>query len=142
MVDGREKRQRRLAHRRYVPLLATSCAAALAVGGVSVARDLGKKIDNGTARGDFAVASASGNVDEPRKLLMRVRSRPPQEADANWAVTCSRKFGAGSKDGRFAGRTPIVKRLRMPYSKPDGCTVSGVAQLEEGGRVQVTLYAK
>jgi len=70
---------------------------------------------------------------------MRVLARPNQRVDANWVVICSKGFGAGSKSGKFAYRTPITQRLRMPMVRPDDCTVSGGAQLQRSGRVTVLL---
>jgi hypothetical protein len=55
-------------------------------------------------------------------------------------MVCSKGFGAGSKSGRFAGRTPITRRMAMPMRSPDDCNVSGSGQLSRSGRVTVLLF--
>jgi hypothetical protein len=70
---------------------------------------------------------------------MRVLARPNQGVEAEWTMVCSMGFGAGSKSGRFAGGTPVTRRLRMPMRSPSECTVSGSAQLRRSGRVTVLL---
>jgi hypothetical protein len=94
------------------------------------------------ARGDFAICVASGSVDNPSRLWVKVRSTPNQSVDGSWTVVCSRGFGAGSRDGNFSGVTPLKRRIRMPYTNPDDCTLSGSAQLSDSGRLVVILLAR
>jgi hypothetical protein len=101
----------------------------------------GKKFAQETANGDYAVAAAAGNVDRPKAIYLRVKSRPHQKVTGSWLVICSRGYGAGSKDGDFQGQTPLVRRLKMPYKRPSSCTVSASAQLSDGGFLKVQLYA-
>jgi hypothetical protein len=115
-----------------VPLVATA-----ALGGVR-----GKKIAQETANGEYAIAAAAGDADQPRALFLRVKSRPKQTVSGSWLIVCSRGSGAGSKSGDFEGKTTLVRKLRMPYKKPSSCTVSASAQLDEGGFLKVQLYAK
>jgi hypothetical protein len=101
-------------------------------------------VDRASARGDFAIAVASGNVDSPNALFVKVKSRPTgQRVDVFWNVVCSRGSGAGSRDGDFSGQTSIRRQVRMPYANPDSCTFAASAQLSDGsGRIVVILQAR
>jgi hypothetical protein len=96
-------------------------------------------VDRATARGDYAVATASGTVDNPRRLWVKVKARPNQRVDVYWLTVCSKGYGAGSKDGDFSGLTPLRKRIGMPYRRPDSCTVSASAQLSGRGRKIIVI---
>jgi len=108
---------------------------------VAVAGVHGSKIDQETANGDYAVAVAAGNADNPTAIYLRVKSHPHQSASGSWTVVCSKGYGAGSKSGDFSGKTTLVRKLRMPYRHPSSCTASASAQLEDGGFIKVQLYA-
>jgi hypothetical protein len=128
---------------RHLAVLALITAAAVTVvetvGATQTAlRVIGRK----SASGDFAIALAGGRAKKPTALYMRVLARPNQRVDANWTMVCGKGFGAGSKSGRFAYRTPVTRRLRMPMTRPDDCTVSGSAQLKRSGRVTVLLLTQ
>jgi hypothetical protein len=97
-------------------------------------------IDRQRSSGDFAIAQASGDVDNPGKIRLRVSASPSQKVEATWMVVCSKGLGAsGSKDGQFKARAPLSKTLKLPMSNPDSCTVSANAQLSDSGKVTVTL---
>jgi hypothetical protein len=110
--------------------------AAAAIGGAP-----GQKFAQETASGDYAIAVVGGNVDRPRAIYVKVKARPAQRVDVAWLAVCSKGYGAGSKDGDLTGRTPLVRRIRLPYDRPDSCTASASAQLADGGFVKVQLYA-
>ena len=100
-------------------------------------------VDRAIARGDYAVATAGGSVDRPRRLWVKVGARPNQRVDVSWVTVCSRGFGAGSRDGSFSGVTPLRRRIAMPYRRPDDCTVSASAQLSgRGRRIVVIILAR
>ncbi len=108
-----------------------------------IARADVRVIDKATARGDYAVATASGNVDRPARLWVKVKARPSQSVDVYWLVVCSKGLGAGSRDGDFTAVTPVKRVMRMPYRHPDSCTVSASAQLSgPGTRIVVVLLAR
>ena len=111
-------------------------AATMAAGGVP-----GKKFGQETASGEYAIAVASGSVNRPRAIYVRVKSRPNQKATGAWNIVCSKGFGAGSRRGQLRGRTPFVRKLTMSYRHPSSCTASASAQLSSGGFVKVQLYA-
>lgn len=99
-------------------------------------------IDKAHARGDYAIAVASGSVRNPRKVFVIIRSKPWQGVSAAWSMTCSKGSGAGSKSGNFGGRTPIKHKLRRPYARPDYCSVAVSAQLKDSGYVLVIIRAR
>ena len=99
-------------------------------------------IDRARARGNYAVAQASGSINHPKRIWVKVKSRPRQRADGAWSMTCTRGSGAGSRDGRHSGTTPYRQRLRMPYPQPDSCSVAANAQLSGSGRIIVILLAR
>jgi hypothetical protein len=114
-------------------------AVAETVGAAETAlRVIGRK----SASGDYAIALASGRAKKPTALYMRVITHPNQHVTANWTMVCSKGFGAGSKSGSFAHRTPVTRRMRMPMTRPDDCTVSGTAQLGRSGRIIVLLLKR
>jgi hypothetical protein len=98
-----------------------------------------RTIGHASARGDYAAAVASGNISHPHVIKVIVRSRPHQRVSVNWSMTCSKGSGAGSKSGDFHARTRVKRRLRMPYRRPDDCSVAASAQLDRGGRLRVKL---
>jgi hypothetical protein len=122
--------------RRLLALLPILAVAMIVVASSYAAN---RVIGRASASGDYAIALASGQATKPGAILIRVLARPNQSVSGNWTMVCSKGFGAGSKSGRFTGRTPITRRLRMPTSRPDDCTVSGTAQLKRSGRVTVLL---
>ena len=103
---------------------------------------LGKRIGKGSARGDYAAASVGGTAHNPNKIYMKVTARPRQRITASWSMTCAKGFGTGSKSGEFAGRTPEVRRLRMPMRNPDDCYLGASGQLDDSGRIVIRLYKK
>lgn len=116
------------------------CLVFLAVS-VALAGVPGEKFAQETASGEYAIANAAGNVDHPKAIYVRVKSRPHQRASGAWSVVCAKGFGAGSKSGQISGTTPFVRKLRLNYRNPTSCTASANAQLAEGGFVKVQLYA-
>lgn len=96
-------------------------------------------VDRAVGRGDYAVATASGTVDEPRRLWVKVKARPNQRVDVYWITTCARGTGAGSRDGDFSGITPVKRRIGMSYRRPDSCSVAATAQLSGRGRKIVVI---
>lgn len=110
--------------------------AAVAFGAVP-----GKKFAQETANGEYAVAVAAGNTDDPSAIYLQVKSRPTQKVSGAWTVVCSKGYGAGSKSGNFKGTTTMVRKLKMSYANPSSCTASASAQLSNGGFLKVQLYA-
>jgi len=124
-----------LVRRPLLALFAILAAMIITAGTYAATRVIGRA----SASGDYAIALADGQATKPRAILIRVLARPNQSVSGNWTMVCSKGFGAGSKSGRFAARTPLTRRLRMPMSRPDDCSVSGSAQLKRSGRITVLL---
>jgi hypothetical protein len=99
-------------------------------------------LDRGSAEGDQALATASGRVSNPKRIWLKVRSQPDQRIDASWSMTCSRGSRLGTKDGSFSGRTPIKRRLAMPFRRPDSCSIATRAELRDTGLIVVILLAR
>lgn len=123
-------------------VIAVAVLLILAAAVPAIAGQPGRQFAKETARGEYAIANAAGNVNRPTAIYVRVVSRPRQKASGAWAVTCAKGFGAGSKNGRLRGKTPFVRRLRMPYARPSSCVASANAQLSNGGFVKVQLLAR
>jgi hypothetical protein len=113
-------------------------AAAAALVPASV---VAKTIGSESSSGDYATVVASGSVENPSTIRVRVTASPKQRITGNWTLVCSRGTGAGSKSGKFSGRTTIVRRMRLPMGNPDSCTASAGASLDRGGRIRVTLLS-
>jgi hypothetical protein len=112
---------------------------ALSAGTASAVVERTRVIGRASASGDFAIALASGRARNPDAVFARLTSRPSQRVEGSWTMVCSKGFGAGSKSGRYAARTPFTRRLRFPMTNPSDCTVSASGQLARSGRVVVTL---
>jgi hypothetical protein len=121
--------------RAAIAAIGIALVAAGTAAGVANLRVIGKA----SASGDYAIAIASGNAKRPTAIYARVTSRPAQSVSAHWTLVCSKGFGAGSKSGSFKGRSAIQRRLRMPMTRPDNCTVSASGSLNRSGRIVVTL---
>jgi hypothetical protein len=101
-----------------------------------------RRIGQCRSSGDFAICVASGSVDDPARLWVKVIARPSQRVNGSWSVVCSRGTGAGSRSGDYAGVTPLKKPVRMNFADPDQCSLSSAAQLSDGGFVRVVLLAR
>jgi hypothetical protein len=53
-------------------------------------------VDRGHARGDQAILTVGGSVDEPRRLWIKVKARPNQVADGAWVVLAHTEAWSGN----------------------------------------------
>jgi hypothetical protein len=126
-------------------LAVTLAAAPLAV--LAIAAQAGatatriKHVGSCTAQGDYATCDASGNVNRPLELIAHVSSSPRQEVTVYWSMTCAKGTGAGGKSGQFTGTTLQHRVIKMPYRRPDWCSVAAGAQLSSGGHIRVWITA-
>jgi hypothetical protein len=120
-------------------LIATTTAAAIAVFATAAVARPQKTIATGKARGDFAIAQATGSIERPRTIRVKVTSRPRQKVSVAWTMVCLVGSGAGSKSGQFTARTTVNRKLRKPSRRAHDCTVSANAQLAEGGSIKIKL---
>jgi hypothetical protein len=70
-----------------------------------------------------------------------VKARPSQRVRVDWKVTCLRGSGTGSREGRFNARTPVRRRVQMPFRRPDSCSFVATAKLRDSGRLILILLA-
>jgi len=85
---------------------------------------------------------AGGNARRhPLIIRVHVAAIPNQRVSGAWTAVCSKGLGAGSKSGQVGGRTPVSRRIKLPYTHPDSCTVSADAQLARSGRLHVWITA-
>ncbi|MFL5738014.1 MAG: hypothetical protein ACJ76P_11850 [Actinomycetota bacterium] len=126
---------------RRVTIVATGVLIVLAM--ASGAQASTQVVDRKSGRGDYAVATAGGNVRHPKRLWVKVTSRPHERVYVSWTDTCGKGFGAGSKSGHFRATTAVKRRIKMPYHRPDSCSVAATGQLQNKGRkITVTILAR
>jgi len=95
-----------------------------------------------SAHGDFAICTASGNINHPTAIYVHIDASPNQSISGAWDMTCSKGTGAGGTHGTISGTTPRRKGpLRMPYAHPDSCIVAADAQLSGSGSLTIYLTA-
>ena len=95
------------------PVLASSASAATSTVGT---------VGSCTARGDFAICTASGTARHPVTIRVHVVARPGQRVSGSWSMTCAKGNGAGSKSGNIGGwagpRNPRVRSCGCPTPAP------------------------
>lgn len=128
--------------RTYPIALALALLLTLGLAAPATAGKYGKRVGVAKASGGYAAAVASGTARRPRAITIVVRASPRQRINAEWSVTCSKGFGAGSKSGNFGGRATRAKRIRLPMRRPDVCYVGASAQLNQGGRLKVSIFKR
>jgi hypothetical protein len=93
-------------------------------------------IGRASSSGDFAVAAASGSVDNPNQIAVNVSARG---ASGFAVVACSKGIGSiGSKSTQFSGAG--THTLKLPMRNPDSCDVT--ASGSGSGRVVVKILAR
>jgi hypothetical protein len=121
------------------PLAALVLAAAPA--SASVAGHV-HRVASCTARGDYAVCTAGGTINNPRSIHIHVWASPSQSVSGSWTITCGKGLGAGSRSGNFNGTTTLRRYTPMPYRRPDTCSVAATAQLNRGGKIHVWITGR
>ncbi|MDX6677720.1 MAG: hypothetical protein QOE31_1772 [Solirubrobacteraceae bacterium] len=88
------------------------------------------------SQGKYATAQASGIIDQPKEIWLRLSAAPKQQVTGQWNVSC----GAGATDSdTFTVTPPNLQKLRIPGKKADSCIAGANAQLEKTGRLKVTI---
>ena len=94
---------------------------------------------SGHASGDFAVASAAGNIDPDGPISVVVKASPDQSMTVSWDVVCAEGFGsAGSKSGQYTARSGS-RAILLPSANASSCTVSTNAQLNGSGNLAISV---
>lgn len=125
--------------------LSSAAVAVLAfalVGTAAAATDAERVIGRKTTSGDFPAATASGSVNRPLLVRVQVASTPTQPAQVTWRLRCVKGRAAKTRLGQFRAATPETRRILFPMVKPDRCTLTASAQLEQQGTLTVTLLAR
>jgi hypothetical protein len=113
-----------------------------AVGAAFAAPPAERVIGRKSTSGDFAVAAASGAVNKPVLVRVRLAALPNQPAQVTWKLRCTKGKSAAIRQGQFRATTPHDRLIRFPMTKPTRCSASASAQLERQGRITVTLLAR
>jgi hypothetical protein len=100
------------------------------------------RVGSCTAPGDYAVCTAGGTINHPRSIHIHVWASPSQSVSGSWSMTCGKGLGAGSTSGNFNGTTTVRRDVRMPYRRPDTCSIAATAQLNGGGKIHVWITGR
>jgi hypothetical protein len=118
--------------------------------GAAVAAAHARVIGHGTL-GKGNVATATGGVEEPKSLSVRVVATPAQAVTVSTYVLCSKtqvptgnehEMLTASKSSKFTVRTPLTKALALPVAHPKSwCTVVVYSKLSRPGKETVQILA-
>ena len=101
-----------------------------------------RSVKSCTIRGGLETCSAAAQVKDPQALFVKVLSQPHQRASVFWQEVCTRNGLSVYKTGRFAGPTPLLRKIAMPYAAPDSCKFSAQGHLFSSGFLKVVLQAR
>ena len=96
-------------------------------------------VGSASGSGDYANAIASGTINYPSTVRVRVSVKPSQTVKVNWNATCSRGMSAKGRTGNFTLNGSATRTLRMPLGNADMCIVAAGTMLEGSGRVTVAI---
>jgi hypothetical protein len=92
-----------------------------------------------SSSGKFAVAFGVGSATRPRRLSLRIESKPEQWITAVWVVTCHRGLALETNSASASGRSPLVRQLSLPLMSPERCSIFAGGQLEGAGAIAVKV---
>jgi len=101
-------------------------------------------IDSDRDEKDYAIAQASGAVDTPERIAVRIGAAPKQPVAVNVSVTCTQRNEAAKTNlATFSVTPPHTRDLKLPVSDAVSCTATANAQLTQAGegRIKVFLVA-
>jgi hypothetical protein len=125
---------------RFTPIVALVLLALVA--GASAAPPPERVIARKTTTGDFADATATGSVRRPALVRIRLAATPAQPVQVTWSLRCTKGKRAATRSGQFRATAPHERRVLFPLAKPDRCTATATAQLEQQGSLTVSLLAR
>jgi hypothetical protein len=127
--------------RRYAYLLVLAALAVATLGSSAEAEIIATSVD----AGEFVSASASDYfIEDPASLSVDVTARPPANIEVDVGVSCSRGSNRRSYDRELITTDPIHRRVKLPISRPDECSLSvdaSYVDFEQTGRIAVRLRA-
>jgi hypothetical protein len=105
--------------------------------GITDARTVAK----GSSSGQYAIASASGTINNPGTIRVEVTSSPSESVLVSWTMVCSHGLSAGTKSGQFKAHTTVLRTIPKPMEHPSQCIVSMNAQLQgnASGVIRVSI---
>jgi hypothetical protein len=123
-----------------------SLAVVLMIGVAAFASSLGKRIAHVESRSwKHTEVSATGDVDHPRAMALKIRANPSRRVDGVWQLECYRHRGGRSRARKILQRQPpVIVRLRPTVRHPQNCFLSAEASYHtrQHGRLVLNLYAK
>ena len=98
-----------------------------------------KSVGSGHAEGEYAIAQASGESNDPSQIALKLNATPAQSAQVSWDLVCQESGGGvGNKSGQSTLSLPTTEPLPTP-SGSESCTVSANAQLSGNGTIEITI---
>ena len=101
-------------------------------------------LDVARASGRGARAIATGSINAPRAVQLRISARPKQRVAVVWGVACARQGNLSKRpvtSGDYVTVPPDIRTLPLPAKRVAICAVSARGRLLSAGRVKVTLLA-
>jgi hypothetical protein len=81
-------------------------------------------------------------VRRPALVRIRLAATPAQPVQVTWSLRCTKGKRAATRSGQFRATAPHERRVLFPLAKPDHCTATATAQLEQQGSLTVSLLAR
>jgi hypothetical protein len=124
-------------------LMTLGAILALGLAGVAMGAGGGERFAEGSDRGQSPLASATGVAEKPKVIYAKITTRPSgSRVGAKYSTECAKGASAGTRGDEFVGRTPVRKRLRMRFDRPDVCSARILARAEKHGYLRVVLRAR
>ena len=125
-------------------MIASAAVLTTALAGVAIAGNApGDRFAQGSDRGQNPVASAAGNISDPKVIYGVVKTIPSgQKVGAKWTTDCGKGPRTGTRGDTFLATAPVVKKLRMRFDDPDICHATILARMKGNGTIKVALRAK
>lgn len=127
--------------RRLTATAAVSALVIVSIGSTADAKTIATSIDSG----EFVSASASQYfIEDPASMSIDVTASPSADVEVDLSVSCSRGSNRRSYDRELIATDPMHRRVKLPISRPDECSLSvdaSYADFEQAGRIAVRLRA-
>ena len=124
------------------PIAVAMVGAVLFAAAPASARDI--VLDRDRTSGDNAFVNADGEVNDPKALFVKVKTRPTnQRVRVIWNAFCDIPSGFSRTSGSFYRRTNVYERVRMPFANPTHCRLTATVQRTVGsGSLILVLLAR
>ena len=101
-------------------------------------------LDRDRTTGDNSFVNADGEVNDPKALFVKVKTRPTnQRVRVIWNAFCDIPSGFSRTSGSFYRRTNVYERVRMPFANPTHCRLTATVQRTVGsGSLILVLLAR